>query len=302
MTVLQARQPATPIPYKPTTWAFAAGPRRVHVWSPAGGAPPRFVLGIVHGLGDHGGRFAGLGRCIAAQGAAVVAFDQRGHGESPGRRMVIPSYSALLDDVGELLRLLRERWPGVPAGLLGQSMGGNLVINHALRRQPVADFVIAGSPMLRAVQQPTPGRRRVLKAIAWLAPNFTLATPTDPKTLSRDPEAQRRYTSDPLVQQRISLRLASVLVESGEWAMANAHRLATPLLIAHGADDQLTSPEASEQFATAAGDRAEMLLWPAGRHDLHHDTDRAAYQAQLSEWIEQRIGSAAGESPLRTAA
>ena len=109
--------------------------RFVHIWEPRNtdSAPPQGVVCIVHGLGEHGWRYDRLAQDLIKQDFAVVAFDQAGHGHSPEQRGCISSYDSLLDDIGELLVWTEQRYER-PATLLGHSMGGNLVLNYAIRR------------------------------------------------------------------------------------------------------------------------------------------------------------------------
>ncbi len=271
------------------TWRFGHDDRFVRCWHDPDATPsshPReIVLGVVHGLGDHSGRFDALGRWFAGRGIRVFAFDQVGHGKSPGPRMRIPSYDALLDDVEIFLNHLRQRHPDASIGLLGQSMGGNFVLNHQLRQYSKVEWMIAGSPMLRSMKQPGPIHLSLLRLFAKVRPDHVLNTPVDPSQLSRDPAVQRAFLDDPLVQQRISLRLGRALIDSGRWALDHADLLTTPTLITHGDADQITCHQASIEFAQRSGGRAITKIWAQGTHDLHHDIIREEYLSSLYDWI-----------------
>jgi len=122
-------------------------------WEPQA-STPKGVVCLVHGHGEHVGRYDHVGEALSAAGYALLGFDQRGHGRSAGQRGHIPSYEALLDDIALLLEQAMNRYPALPLFLYGHSMGGNEVINYALRRKPALSGVIATCPWLRLAFEP----------------------------------------------------------------------------------------------------------------------------------------------------
>lgn len=264
--------------------------RHSHRWLPDG-VTPWASLTVIHGFGDHGGRFAGMATSLASFGIAVSAIDLIGHGRSPGRRGCIASYEQLLDEVQGALQLADEQWPRIPKFLFGQSMGGNLVLNWAIRRRLESQSlqgIMCGSPMLRTPSMP---KENMMDAGRWLAkrlPHWRIRTPVDATKLSHDRRAQDAYLRDPLVHRSMSLRLATELVDSGRWAIDNASNLAIPTLILHGAEDTLTCPKASAEFAKAAGSIANFRAWPGCRHDLHDELQRERVFMYMSGWMKQR--------------
>jgi alpha-beta hydrolase superfamily lysophospholipase len=264
--------------------------RHVHRWWPsdqeAWGA-----LTIIHGFGDHGGRFDGMATSLASYGLAVTAVDLIGHGRSPGRRGVIESYDQLLDEVDRSLELSKRKWPKMPHFVFGQSMGGNLVINWMLRRPGATDGVlgtIVSAPLLRPKRMP---QEKYMRAGRWLAdrlPNFRVPTPTRVDWLCRDPRAQDAYRRDPLVHRTMSLRLATSLVDSGLWAMDRAGELGVPSLLIHGSEDRLTCPIATQEFAHRAGGHVEFLLFQGCRHELHEEPPREYIFESIASWAKGR--------------
>jgi alpha-beta hydrolase superfamily lysophospholipase len=268
---------------------FECGERFVRSWGRKEAAESsssgRIVLGLIHGLGDHSGRYDEMARWFAARGIQVYAFDLLGHGNSPGEKLVIRNYESLLQDVEFFFDHLKQRHPDSRVGLYGQSMGGNLVLNHQLRGYSRPAFVIAGSPMLRAVNQPGAISMFLMRLLSHVYPNHRLTGEFDPSDLSRDPEKQRAFAEDPLVERGITLHLARVLIDSGEWAIKSASQISTATLLTHGADDQITCHKASLAFAERSLGKATTKIWPEGKHDLHHDIVRDEYFASLFEWI-----------------
>ncbi len=270
--------------------SVARGERYCHSWAPAS-ISPWASLTLVHGFGAHGGRFSEMGTALASMGVAVQAFDLVGHGRSPGRRGCIDSYDQLLDDVAVSLQYATECFPRIPQFLFGHSMGGNLVLNLAMRRphevEPTMGLIIS-SPMLRAAEMP---RERVMDAGRWLStkvPNWRIKTPIVATKLSQDRRAQDAYLRDRWVHRNMSLRLAANLVDSGEWALNNAHLLQSPTLVMHGSDDTLTCPKASLAFAEATNGMAAFKAWHGCRHDLHDDLQRERVFDAMTRWMKQR--------------
>jgi len=130
-----------------------------------------------------------------------------------------------------------------------------------------------------------------MRAGRWLAerlPNLRIQTPMCVEKLSQDRRAQDAYRRDRYVHRTMSLRLATNLIDSGNWAMENAHLLATPTLVMHGTDDALTSCEASEEFSMRAGPAAEFVAWEGCRHDLHDEPQREAFFSSVAYWAKNR--------------
>ncbi|MEO1526236.1 MAG: alpha/beta fold hydrolase [Planctomycetota bacterium] len=264
---------------------FPDGSRLVRSWIPKHTASD-FALGVVHGLGDHSGRYDAFGRWFARRGVPIFSFDQIGHGESPGERVVIPSYEYLLRDVDFFLSWVSVE-VRIPVGLFGQSMGGNLVLNHQLGAYSDAAFVVAGSPMLRVPKPPAKWMQLLYRTVHAIRPNLILKTPVDPANLSRDPEVQQGYLDDPLVEQKLSLKLGIALIDSGEWALQHAAQMRVPALLTHGEADRITCPLASREFAERSEGRAECHVWPEGVHDLHTDIIKEQYLENILKWMSQ---------------
>lgn len=268
-------------------WELAQGERYVREWLPA--SEPVCSLAFIHGLGDHGGRFAAPANWLVSKGVAVYTFDQLGHGKSGGRRVCIPAYEALLDDVESFLTEIRKRQPRCKLGLFGQSMGGNLALNYALRKRPPVDFLVAGSPMLRSDNAPGPILDLFARSLMAIAPDFCIRAPVNADHLAHDVAVQREFLDDPLVARKVSLRLGAALIDSGKWALEHASKLPYPVLIMHGDKDKITSHTASQEFAERSLGKAKLKLWGGGRHDLHLDLDREAYFDHMWNWIRCRL-------------
>jgi len=218
-----------------------------------------------------------------------MALDLRGHGLSPGKRGHVSNYQRLLDDISLLLEEAQKRHPGVPLFLYGHSMGGGLVLNYALRRDATLAGVIATGPALRLGFEPPVIQVALTKLMNAIWPAFMQASGLDPQALSRDPEVVRRYEADPLVHDQISASLFDGFYQAGLWALEHAEAFPVPLLLMHGSEDQLTSSEASREFANRVGERCTFKLWEGLYHEIHNEPEQDQVFAFLLGWLRQRV-------------
>jgi alpha-beta hydrolase superfamily lysophospholipase len=251
---------------------------------PCPGAP-RAVVALVHGLGEHSGRYARLAACLTGRGYALTAMDLRGHGRSQGRKGHAPSYDVLMDDIERFLKQAGRQCPGIPVFLYGHSLGGNLVLNYLLRRKPLLAGAVATSPLLRPASRPPAGKMVLAGILYRLLPAVPLANTIDPAFLSRDPAAVSDYRADPLVYHRVTARLGLDFLAAGQWALAHAAGLAASLLLMHGGADRVTSVDASREFAARAGDRCTLKIWPGLYHELHNEPEKQQVFDFLLEWL-----------------
>lgn len=253
-------------------------------WEP-GEAPVASVC-LVHGLGEHSGRYDHLAQHLTQNRYAFQGFDLRGHGRSGGKRGDTPSYEALMADIDLALANAKSHWPGLPVFLYGHSLGGNLVLNYALRRKPELAGVISTSPWLELAVKVPAWKLAGGRLLNRLWPSLTLSNGLNTQDLSQDAEVVRRYEQDPLVHDQISARLTFALIEAAEWALEHAAELELPLLLMHGSADRITSAAGSARFARAAGDKVDYKVWQGGYHEVHNDPLQPQFFAYLLEWME----------------
>ncbi len=259
------------------------------LWRPE--ADPRAVVALVHGLGEHRGRYRHLAEFLCRQGIALAAYDLRGHGKSLGPRGHSPSYQILMEDIRRFLDTVSTRLPGSPAFLYGHSLGGNLVINYALRCQPALAGVIASGPALRVASEPPAAMMAFASVLARIAPATLMANGLDRSGLSRLDEVVQVYSRDPLVHDRISVRLALDLFSSGAWALEHAADFPLPLLLMHGSADRLTSAAASQEFADHLGTQVTLRLWQDFYHEIHNEPEQLDVFHYLLTWLDARLAA-----------
>jgi alpha-beta hydrolase superfamily lysophospholipase len=255
-------------------------------WAPEGDV--RAVACLVHGLGEHSGRYAHVAQALADGGFALMAVDWRGHGRSEGQRGHAAHYEAILDDIECLLQAAAGRHPGQERFLYGHSLGGGLVLNYVLRRRPALAGVIATGPALRPGFQPPRWKVAFGRATCRLLPALPLSNELDVQAISHDPAIVQAYRADPLNHYRVSVRLGIDILDSGEWALAHAADFPLPLLLMHGSRDRITSAPASRLFAERVGGACTLRIWDGCYHELHNEPEQAAVLACLVEWLSAR--------------
>jgi alpha-beta hydrolase superfamily lysophospholipase len=256
-------------------------------WEPDGKV--RAVICLLHGLGDHSGRFAHLARFLAPSGYAVVSFDLRGHGNSEGIRGHFPSIELVMQDVAELIAAARERYPQVPEFLYGHSLGGVLAINYVLRRKPKMAGVVITSPGLRTALESQKVKIALARLLVLLAPAMTLPSGLDTRALSRDTKVVVDYVQDPLVHDRASLAFANTMLEAIKWTYAHADEFHLPLLIMHGTADQLAFCQGSQEFARHVQGDCTLKLWDGLYHEIHNEPEKGDVFAYLLQWLDNHL-------------
>jgi len=266
------------------TWeSFDGLDMYARAWAPQG--LPKATIMLVHGHGEHIVRYDHVAAALTEKGYAMLGFDLRGHGRSGGPRGHTESYDALMDDIAAFLQQVDERYPGLPRFLYGHSMGGNLVINYALRRKPELRGVIATGPWFKLAFD-TPGfQLTFLRLVSSVAHGFSLHSPVDADNLTHDETSARTYEEDPLVHDIISARLLMTIHDSGLWALEHAAEFPLPLLLMHGADDPITSAKASQEFAEKAGDKVTFKLWNGMFHEIHNELEKAEVFNFMLDWL-----------------
>jgi acylglycerol lipase len=241
----------------------------------------------VHGIGEHSGRYDHVGERLTSAGYALVALDLRGHGKSAGRRGDA-RFEPILRDIDELLEEERARH-AVPLFLYGHSLGGLLVLHYALARKPALSGVIASGAGLHTALREQRLKVALARVLGGLVPFVTLPTGLDHTQLSRDPEVLRAYVADPLVHERASLGFGKDALDAIDQVLAHAGEIALPLLLVHGAADQLNYPSGSEEVASKLGRGCTLRLYEGGLHEPHNDLDRERVLGEIVAWLDSQL-------------
>jgi acylglycerol lipase len=286
---------AAAAPPSPTTELLAADDGTalsVREWLP--GAAPRAGLLILHGVGEHGGRFDDLASRLARGGIAVLVPDLRGHGRSAGPRVHVPRWDRFLDDARVILGRLRGLAPGAPVFVYGQSMGSVIALDLAARGEPgVGGWIVSGAGI-----EPTGVAKPHLVAIARLLTRIAPKVPLDlgirGQDLSHDPGVIRGYDEDPLVGRRATVRLGTEALDAVARVKATAGQIREPLLILHGGEDPVCRPSGSRWLASATAGETELIVYEGARHEPHNDREYADAAGDILRWIGDHATAAAG--------
>ena len=241
---------------------------------------------IVHGLGEHSGRYEHVAQKLNSWGYAVRSFDLWGHGLSDGERGSMRDEHAMLDDLAAVVDHTRKTMPpGQPLVLLGHSLGGLLAARFvSLRMRPI-DALVLSSPAL------DPGlnafQKLLLATLPGIAPNLRVGNGLQVKYLSHDAAVVAAYQADPLVHDRICARLALFIAQAGRAVLATAPQWNTPTLLLFAGQDKLVSPQGSRDFLKLApGAMVQSLCFDAMFHEIFNESDASSVFAALQQWLQ----------------
>ena len=258
---------------------------------------PRALIALVHGLGEHSGRYAALAADLVAAGYSVAAVDLPGHGEGPGPRGDVPSWIDLRDRALPALWTTPLTLPGQPSRLprvlLGHSMGAALALDYALAHPREIVGVVASAPALKTAMPPW--WKLVLANVARATtPSLGFPHGLDESGISRDAEVMRERADDRLMHSKISPRLYHDLVEAQQRVMRDARRLAVPALLIQGDADPASSIRAAPRSSRPRR-RRTCVNWsvPGSVSRGLQRPDRARAVGELPELARARVPSAA---------
>ncbi|GJM32636.1 MAG: lysophospholipase [Saprospiraceae bacterium] len=246
---------------------------------------PIAVIGLVHGLGEHINRYNHLASYFTKKNYTVIGYDQRGHGQSEGKRGHTPDIDSLLDGISQLLVEVELRHPDLPVFLYGHSMGGGIVLNYVLRRHPTIAGAIVTAPWIELAFQPSSSLVILGKIMRFLHPKFSQPNDLDTGHLSHDPNVEKDYLADPLVHNKVSSALGIGMLEAGKWLLAFKGKVNIPLLIMHGTDDQITSAQASERFAAQLSGDVTFKSWEGLYHEIHNEIQQDQIFSFANKWM-----------------
>lgn len=246
---------------------------------------PKAVVALVHGMGEHSGRYRHVAEFFTRNGISVIAFDQRGHGKSEGQKGHANSFKIMLESVDELVDRAKVQFKEKPVFLYGHSMGGNLVLNYMLKKPFAVKGVIVTSPWLRLAFEPPAFKVRLGRIMRNIYPAFSQSTGLKVEHISRDKSVVEAYKRDKYVHDRISASCFLNLYEFGYYALKHASEFKSPLLLMHGSADQLTSHLASTEFAESASNVCTFKLWEGFYHELHNEPEQTEVLNFMIQWI-----------------
>lgn len=253
---------------------------------------PTASLLLIHGLGEHSGRYGSLVKGLAGLGIAVFTFDGRGHGKSdlPHPSAYFDSYEQYLQDIHALFGKVKAYVPGVPTFIFGHSMGGGMAVAYALKFRPEDTRFILSAPAIKEAE----GTSAVLVAISGILNRISPKRPAlalDILGVSRIPKEVEKYKNDPLVfQNKIPVRTGYELLQMMRYIQSNAGNFDFSLLIMHGTADRLTNPKGSRMlFEKSTSKDKTLKIFDGAYHELLNDLDREEVLKLILDWVKERM-------------
>jgi alpha-beta hydrolase superfamily lysophospholipase len=250
---------------------------------------PRAIIALVHGQGEHIGRFNHLADWFNQHGIAVLGFDHQGYGRSEGKRGHAQNLQVLMDDIGLLLDQARKLYPGTPLFLYGHSMGGGLALNYVTREQPKLNGLIVTGPWIRLAFEAPAFKVIAGKILRRFMPTLTLPTGLVSHFISRDLAVVKAYNADPLVHNKLSAAAGIALLEGAKWLDGWSSEFKIPVLLQHGGDDKITSAPATRRFAERVKGDITHREWPGLYHEIHNEKEQEQVFEYTLHWMESKL-------------
>ena len=251
---------------------------------PKPGSP---TLAVVHGLGEHAGRYERFAKGMAQHGLGTYALDLRGHGNSPGARGHVDSWSQWTDDVAAFVKHI-ESVAGTEVVPVGHSFGGVALLSTVLAAKlPNTRRFVVSSPALK-LKLAVAGWKLTFGPIASkIVPRLALANEVDPKTVSRIPEVVEAYRNDPLVHNKISTRMGAEWLDATRDVLTRAGEIKIPFLILAGTADALIDPAGSQELHEKARSTSELRMLEGRFHEPFNDIGSDEVFQLIADWLKQ---------------
>ena len=250
----------------------------------------RAVIVILHGgNGDHSDRYKNVVDYFVARNYAIYTFDQRGNGQSPGIRGHINHWDEFREDLARFLELVHREQPNLPIFLFSHSLGGVIVLDFSIRKPPGIKGIICSAPAIGHINV-APILWTIARILDRIWPTLSIATGLDLSKISRDVDVVQTTKDDPLVHGKATPRLAMQLNETVDWVHTHANKLAIPLLVLHGTEDELASIEGSRRFFhNVQYEDSEMKEYDGGYHELFNDTIKDEVFIDIEQWLARHL-------------
>lgn len=241
---------------------------------------------IMHGLGEHCGRYRHVARFFNQLGFAVRTYDHRGHGRSGGARGDVPNQHAILDDARLVIEDFQRNNGGAPPLLLGHSMGGLFAARYATGKLSPLRGVILSSPPLSISLKPV--HKLLLKVLGALAPGLGIDNGLKTEFLSHDQNVVSAYRADPLVHPKISARLLTSMLAAADYANANVAALSVPVLLVYAGSDRIVDARGSAGFAAALPPaHGTVHRYDDFYHEIFNETGAERVFADVRRWLQK---------------
>lgn len=246
------------------------------------------VIYFVHGIGENQTSFDQMVQYLESRGYALITYDVRGHGNSPGQRGHIVSAQQQCEDLESLLNSTSDQFDTVPQFAYGHSFGGGVVLNYALTYSHNLDGIILSAPLLHSLVETAQWKRSMGTMLQKHWPALQLTSEIPMHHVTRDTLFNIENFKDPHNHQYVSPAFLEMF-ELGEWALDHAADLSTPTLIMQGTEDKITDINSTREFLWRAKGNVEMKEWEGYYHQLHDDIGKEAVFSYVDQWITKNL-------------
>lgn len=257
-------------------------------WLPEGEAEA--VLLIVHGLGEHSGRYTNVVNHFVPLGYAVYGFDHVGHGRSDGPREMVERFTDYTDTLSIYYEMIEGWQTGKPIFLVGHSMGGLITSYYLLEHQSDFKGAVLSAPAVKLSDSISPATIIVGKILSALAPKMGLLA-LDPQGLSRDPEVVEAYVNDPLVfHDKTPARLAAEILKATQRVMAEVEEIRLPFIVLQGSEDKLVDPGGARMLYERASSADKTIkIYEKLYHEVFNEPERARVLKDVEDWLAAHV-------------
>jgi len=248
---------------------------------------PRYDVLLVHGLGEHSGRWSEPAEYLNDHGANVYSYDLRGHGQSGGNPGDIERFDQFYDDIAEMA-VGTAASTGRPWVLYGHSLGGLQVAGYLINdREPVPNLAVLSAPAMQAMRSIDSVLKVAASVLGTITPGLRLSANVTAEMLSRDPSVGEAYFADEFVQTKVTTRFGKASFSEQSKLKDRLGSITTQTLVIHGADDELVQPASSAGLA--ASDAVERKVYPGLRHEMHNEPESAQVLGDITDWIDRKL-------------
>mgnify|MGYP001236748096 FL=1 len=249
----------------------------------------KVAIGIIHGLGEHSSRYDDFAEYFCKKGYGVYSIDLRGHGKSEGKRGHVNNFKKLIDDSEEMFINIRKENLNVPMVMFGHSLGGCIALNYLCENQSKEiDLAIISSPWLKTVLEPPKFIIYIQKILVVLFPSFTLNNRLDPYHLSKNTNKVKKYIKDPLVHNRISLKMFSEVNKAIDKIENESEKINIPVLLLHGKKDNIISFKGTKKISKKINN-SKLILYEGLYHEPHNDLEKNQILDNYTSFIKNNI-------------
>jgi acylglycerol lipase len=242
------------------------------------------VIVFVHGIGERIHRYDHWAELFNIEGIGFTGVDLPGHGSSDGARGDVISFDLIDEMIDIMIKSCNQTFPGCPVYIYGHSLGGGIVLDYLLRKNPKVKGAIVTSPFLRLAFEPPKIKLFLVSVMKKLIPGLIQQSGLNINHISHDKTVVEKYKADPLVHDKVSVRLFAGALTAAKNSLTHASELKIPVLILHGSDDMITSPEGSREFAGKTN-MVKLKIWDGGYHELHNEPFKDEVFKYIIDWI-----------------